>query len=63
LPRLIEARAVDRARNAIKGLLDMAPEKRSAAGRRQLVAAGAAAVALDAVRACAAGCAVPMDGV
>ena len=37
IARLIEAKAVDRARNAIKGLLALAPGiDRDASGRRQL---------------------------
>ena len=60
----IEARAVDRARNAIKGLLAMAPEE---AAVRQADGSWAtlpvAAVALDAVLRVRPGERVPMDGV
>jgi Zn2+/Cd2+-exporting ATPase len=60
----IEARAVDRARNAIKGLLAMAPEEASV---RQADGTWAiqpvAAVALDAVVRVKPGERVPMDGV
>jgi Cd2+/Zn2+-exporting ATPase len=60
----IEARAVDRARNAIKGLLAMAPEEASV---RQAdgtwVTQPVAAVALDAVVRVKPGERVPMDGV
>ncbi len=60
----IEARAVDRARNAIKGLLAMAPEEASV---RQpdgtWVGQPVAAVALDAVVRVKPGERVPMDGV
>jgi Zn2+/Cd2+-exporting ATPase len=60
----IEARAVDRARNAIKGLLAMAPEEASV---RQAdgtwLSQPVAAVALDAVVRVKPGERVPMDGV
>jgi Cd2+/Zn2+-exporting ATPase len=60
----IEARAVDRARNAIKGLLAMAPEDASV---RQVdgtwLSQPVAAVALDAVVRVKPGERVPMDGV
>ncbi len=60
----IEARAVDRARNAIKGLLEMAPEE---AAVRQAdgtwLTQTVAAVALDAVLRVRPGERVPMDGV
>ena len=60
----IEARAVDRARNAIKGLLEMAPEK---AAVRQAdgtwLNTQVASVALDAVVRVRPGERVPMDGV
>jgi Cd2+/Zn2+-exporting ATPase len=60
----IEARAVDRARNAIKGLLEMAPEE---AGVRQAdgtwLNMPVASVALDAVVRVRPGERVPMDGV
>jgi Zn2+/Cd2+-exporting ATPase len=60
----IEARAVDRARNAIKGLLALAPEEASV---RQTdgtwVTQPVAAVALDAVVRVKPGERVPMDGV
>ena len=60
----IEARAVDRARNAIKGLLAMAPEE--AAVRQpdgSWASVPVAAVALDAVVRVRPGERVPMDGV
>jgi Zn2+/Cd2+-exporting ATPase len=60
----IEARAIDRARNAIKGLLAMAPEEaavRQADG--SWVNQPVAAVALDAVVRVKPGERVPMDGV
>ena len=60
----IEARAVDRARNAIKGLLEMAPEEalvRQADG--SWVSLPVAAVALGAVVQVRPGERVPMDGV
>ncbi len=60
----IEARAVDRARNAIKGLLEMAPEEaavRQADG--SWVTMPVASVALDAVVRVRPGERVPMDGV
>jgi Cd2+/Zn2+-exporting ATPase len=60
----IEARAVDRARNAIKGLLEMAPEEaavRQADGTWLNVQV--ASVALDAVVRVRPGERVPMDGV
>ena len=60
----IEARAVDRARNAIKGLLEMAPEKalvRQADG--SWLTLPVAAVALGAVVQVRPGERVPMDGV
>ena len=60
----IEARAVDRARNAIKGLLEMAPEE---AAVRQAdgtwLTQPVASVALDAVLRVRPGERVPMDGV
>ncbi|EWS56591.1 MULTISPECIES: heavy metal translocating P-type ATPase [unclassified Methylibium] len=60
----IEARAVDRARNAIKGLLEMAPEE---AAVRQAdgtwLTQPVASVALDAVLQVRPGERVPMDGV
>jgi Cd2+/Zn2+-exporting ATPase len=60
----IEARAVDRARNAIKGLLEMAPEE---AAVRQTdgtwVTQPVATVSLDAVLRVRPGERVPMDGV
>ena len=59
----IEARAVDRARNAIKGLLEMAPEEaavRQADGTWLSVQVGS--VALDAVVRVRPGERVPMDG-
>lgn len=60
----IEARAVDRARNAIKGLLEMAPEE---AAVRQAdgtwLTQPVATVALDAVLRVRPGERVPMDGV
>jgi Cd2+/Zn2+-exporting ATPase len=60
----IEARAVDRARNAIKGLLEMAPEQ---AAVRQADGSWSdlpvAAVALDAIVRVRPGERVPMDGV
>jgi Cd2+/Zn2+-exporting ATPase len=60
----IEAHAVDRARNAIRGLLDMAPEE---AAVRQAdgtwLTQPVAAVALDAVLRVRPGERVPMDGV
>jgi len=59
----IEARAVDRARNAIKGLLEMAPEEaavRQADGSWATVPV--ASVALDAVVRVRPGERVPMDG-
>ncbi len=60
----IEARAVDRARNAIKGLLEMAPEE---AAVRQAdgtwVTQPVATVSLDAVLRVRPGERVPMDGV
>lgn len=64
LAELIEARSVDRARNAIKGLLDLAPdtaEVRQPDGAWQRTAA--AAVALDAVVRIRPGARVPLDGV
>ncbi len=60
----IEARAVDRARNAIKGLLEMAPEEaavRQPDGGWQTLPV--AAVALDAIVRARPGERVPMDGV
>ena len=60
----IEARAVDRARNAIKGLLEMAPEEaavRQADGSWLNVQVGS--VALDAVVRVRPGERLPMDGV
>ena len=64
LAELIEARSVDRARNAIKGLLDLAPdtaEVRQPHGAWQQAAA--ASVALDAVVRIRPGARVPLDGV
>ena len=64
IAELIEARAVDRARNAIKGLLDMAPEEalvRSADGA--WTATPVAAVPLEAVVRIRPGERVPLDGV
>ncbi|MCW5660080.1 MAG: heavy metal translocating P-type ATPase [Burkholderiaceae bacterium] len=64
IAELIEARAVDRARNAISGLLAMAPEQASV---RQAdgtwVQQPVAAVALDAIVRVRPGERVPMDGV
>ncbi|MBL8318402.1 MAG: heavy metal translocating P-type ATPase, partial [Burkholderiaceae bacterium] len=64
IAELIEARAVDRARNAISGLLAMAPEEASV---RQAdgswVQQPVAAVALDAIVRVRPGERVPMDGV
>jgi len=60
----IEARAVDRARNAIKGLLEMAPEEaavRQPGGSWATLPVGS--VALDAVVRVRPGERVPMDGV
>ncbi len=64
IAELIEARSVDRARNAIKGLLDLAPdtaELRQPDGAWQRTAA--AAVALNAVVRIRPGARVPLDGV
>ncbi len=64
MAELIEARSVDRARNAIKGLLDLAPdtaEVRQPDGTWQQAAA--ASVALDAVVRVRPGARVPLDGV
>ncbi|RDD93421.1 cation-transporting P-type ATPase [Acidovorax sp. BoFeN1] len=64
LAELIEARSVDRARNAIKSLLDLAPdtaELRQPGGAWQPVAA--AAVRLGAVVRIRPGARVPLDGV
>ena len=64
IAELIEARSVDRARNAIKGLLDLAPdtaEVRQPDGAWQRTAA--AAVVLDAVVRIRPGARVPLDGV
>jgi len=64
IAELIEARAVDRARNAIKGLLDMAPEEalvQSADGAWK--ATPVAAVPLEAVVRIMPGERVPLDGV
>ncbi|RZU00907.1 Cd2+/Zn2+-exporting ATPase [Rivibacter subsaxonicus] len=63
IAELIEARAVDRARNAIQGLMAMAPEQadvRQADGSWQTV--GVASVALDAVVRVRPGERVPLDG-
>ena len=60
----IEARAVDRARNAIKGLLEMAPEQaavQQADGSWSILPVGA--VVLDAIVRVRPGERVPMDGV
>ncbi len=64
IAELIEARAVDRARNAIKKLLDLAPETaelREANGNWRSVAASA--VPLDAVVRVKPGARIPLDGV
>jgi Cd2+/Zn2+-exporting ATPase len=64
IAELIEARAVDRARNAITGLLAMAPDEasvRQADGTWQTAAVGA--VAIDAIVRIRPGERVPMDGV
>jgi len=64
IAELIEAKAVDRARNAIKGLLDMAPEEalvRDASGA--WVVTPVAAVPLGAVVRIRPGERVPLDGV
>jgi Cd2+/Zn2+-exporting ATPase len=64
IAELIEARAVDRARNAIKGLLDLAPEtaeSKQADGSWMSVAA--AQVPVDAVVRVRPGARIPLDGV
>jgi Zn2+/Cd2+-exporting ATPase len=64
IAELIEARAVDRARNAITGLLAMTPDEasvRQADGTWQTAAVGA--VAIDAIVRIRPGERVPMDGV
>ena len=64
IAELIEARSVDRARNAIKSLLDLAPDTAEVCqpdGAWQ--PAAAAAVALDAVVRIRPGARVPLDGV
>jgi Cd2+/Zn2+-exporting ATPase len=64
IAELIEARSVDRARNAIKGLLDMTPEMaevRQADG--SWVMGGVKAVAVGAVVRVKPGARIPLDGV
>ena len=64
IAELIEARAVDRARNAIKGLLDMAPEQALMQGEGGAWAVTpVAAVPLQAVLRIRPGERVPLDGV
>ena len=63
IAELIEARAVDRARNAIKGLLDLTPETaelRQPDASWQVVPA--ASVALDAIIRVKPGARIPLDG-
>jgi Zn2+/Cd2+-exporting ATPase len=64
IAELIEARAVDRARNAIKGLLDMAPEEALMRGANGTWSATpVAAVPLEAVVRIKPGERLPLDGV
>jgi Cd2+/Zn2+-exporting ATPase len=64
IAELIEARAVDRARNAIKGLLDMAPDEALMRGADGAwTATPVAAVPLEAVVRIRPGERVPLDGV
>lgn len=64
IAELIEAKAVDRARNAIKGLLDMAPEEALMRGADGAwTATPVAAVPLEAVVRIKPGERVPLDGV
>lgn len=64
IAELIEARAVDRARNAIKGLLDMAPEEALMRGANGTwLATPVAAVPLEAVVRIKPGERLPLDGV
>ncbi|WP_411882712.1 heavy metal translocating P-type ATPase [Polaromonas sp. YR568] len=63
IAELIEARAVDRARNAIKGLLDMAPEQALVRGEGGAwTATPVAAVPLQAIVRIRPGERVPLDG-
>ncbi len=64
IAELIEARAVDRARNAIQGLLDLAPEEALVQGPDgQWMQTPVTAVAVDAVVRIKPGERVPLDGV
>jgi len=64
IAELIEAKAVDRARNAIKGLLDMAPEEALMRGADGAwTATPVAAVPLEAVVRIRPGERVPLDGI
>jgi len=64
IAELIEARAVDRARNAIKGLLDLAPEDALVQGSDgQWATAPVKAIALEAIVRIKPGERVPLDGI